>query len=76
MNSPGRIYVFDWNTPQEGAKPVECYNFPSYGTKAFAPHGISIFPFQGKFKHKYNLRETLEFLVLEQKKGDNQLNIT
>ena len=55
MNSPGRIYVFDWNTPQEGAKAVECYNFPSYGTKEFAPHGISIFPHRGKNNHLVSL---------------------
>ena len=47
--------MFDWNTPQEGAKAVECHNFTSYGTKEFAPHGISIFPHRGKNSHFVSL---------------------
>ena len=47
MNAPGQFYVFDFNAPEEGAKVVSCSNFPRYGTKNFAPHGISVLEQKG-----------------------------
>lgn len=47
MNSPGHFYIFDFNSPGEGAKVALCNNFPDYGTKNFAPHGISVLEHKG-----------------------------
>ena len=52
MNSLGQFYVFDFNSLHDGAKVVPCKNFPSYGTKYFSSHGISILNKKGKFPNK------------------------
>ena len=51
INSPGQLYIFDFNSPEEGAKIVPCNNFPTYGTKEFGPHGMGLLQHKGHFVH-------------------------
>ena len=48
VNAPGQLYVFDFNSPEQGAKVVPCNSFPDYGTTEFGPHGLSILQHDGK----------------------------
>ena len=47
MNSPGQLYLFDFNSPEDGAQVVSCNSFPDYGTKHFGPHGLSVLKDKG-----------------------------